>query len=398
MGQKCKIIIFDTNVLLTDPHVLLSYPEAEIVLPETVLGELDKLKTARVDPDLRFRGREVSRLLFELAEGQSLIDGITLPDGGSIRVAPFEYNNHALPDGFSTKSPDDKILATAYLAMQEAGENADFCLMTNDLNMLLKAQNLDIPVTQFGNGNDLTFAKKYVIRPFQRYRVPLTILGISLAVFFAIIFVARSMGDFTGTKSTVLSSEFKALLTPAQKDAYDALTALEQNPADNGSLLQMGNFYYARAQANQQSGDRASEIADAKSGITYYERYLGYVPTDADARADMATLYFYQGDTDRAIQEVAKVLEANPNHVNANYNLGMFYLYGRRDLTAASDQMTNTMKLTVNDGNNHAVYEQAKALLAQIVAEQKAGGTSGSGSSTPDVNNTSGTTEAPATN
>ena len=63
-----KIVVLDTNVLLADPNSVLSFPRAEVVIPETVLGELDKLKTARVDPDLRFRGREVSRILFELSE------------------------------------------------------------------------------------------------------------------------------------------------------------------------------------------------------------------------------------------------------------------------------------------------------------------------------------------
>jgi hypothetical protein len=77
-----KTIVLDTNVLLADPQALLAFPDAEVVIPETVLGELDKLKTSRVDPDLRFRGREVSRMLFELSEQGSLIDGVDLPDGG----------------------------------------------------------------------------------------------------------------------------------------------------------------------------------------------------------------------------------------------------------------------------------------------------------------------------
>ena len=70
-----KVVVLDTNVLLADPQALLSFPRAEVVIPETVLGELDKLKTARVDPDLRFRGREVSRLLFEFSEEGSLDRG-----------------------------------------------------------------------------------------------------------------------------------------------------------------------------------------------------------------------------------------------------------------------------------------------------------------------------------
>ena len=85
-----KIVVLDTNVLLADPNSILSFPRAEVVIPETVLSELDKLKTARVDPDLRFRGREVSRILFDLSEEGSLVEGVELPDGGSLRVMPFD--------------------------------------------------------------------------------------------------------------------------------------------------------------------------------------------------------------------------------------------------------------------------------------------------------------------
>src|SRR5512133_160411 len=99
-----KTVILDTNVLLADPNSILSFPRAEIVIPETVLAELDKLKTARVDPDLRFRGREVSRILFDLSEEGSLIDGVELPDGGLLRVMPFESDMKDLPEGISSRN------------------------------------------------------------------------------------------------------------------------------------------------------------------------------------------------------------------------------------------------------------------------------------------------------
>jgi hypothetical protein len=60
-------------------------------------------------------------------------------------------------------------------------------MVTNDLNMLLKAQTYGLEVERYADGPDGGFAKRYIIRPFQRYRVPLGILGTSLAVFAAII-------------------------------------------------------------------------------------------------------------------------------------------------------------------------------------------------------------------
>lgn len=375
LAGEDSIIVFDTNVLLTDPNALLAYGNAEIVLPETVLSEIDKLKTARVDPDLRFKGREVTRILFEVSGGQSFVDGIDLPNGGRLRVIPFEHNNTDLPDGFSTKTADDKILATVFTLMQEVGPECEkLTLITNDLNMLLKAQTLGICVSQFGTGDDLTFLKKYLVRPFQRYRAPMTILIIAIAIFAAVLVLAYQM-DFGRTKNAAVSTEFKSILSSSQKNAYDALLAIQDNPADSGALLTLANFYYARSQEAQVAGDNATVLADSKVAIRYYEKYLSYVPGDADARADMATEYFYAGNTDRAIQEVAKVLESNPNHVGGNYNLGIFYYFGRRDLTAAASQMKKVMQLTENtngstNDNSHALYEQAKLMLAQIEKDQ----------------------------
>lgn len=384
MDTANTIIVFDTNVLLTDAEALLSYPDADIIVPETVLNEIDKLKTARVDPDLKYHGREVSRLIFDLADGQSFVDGVDLPNGGTMRVVPFEINPAILPDGFSTKTSDNKILATAYqIKVEEAKKSGKkLVLITNDLNMLLKAQTLGIEVEQFGNGDDLTWSKKYIVRPFQRYRVPLTILMISIAIFAAVLVIAvRS--NFGSSSNTAMNTEMRSLLTESQKNAYDALLTLKDNSADQNALLTLANFYNDRATQNQVNGDNAAMLADAKTGITYYEKYLAYAPTDADARSDMATLYYYRGDTDRAIQEISKVLESNPNHTNANYNLGMFYYFGRRDLDAAQNQMKKVMELTssasdTTDSSAHALYQQAKAMLDRIKQDQ-ANGTSNAG-------------------
>ena len=86
-----KTVVLDTNVLLADPRALFAYPGTEIVIPETVLSELDKLKTARIDPDLRFRGREVSRQIFELARDGSLTDGVDIEEGIRIGEALSPY-------------------------------------------------------------------------------------------------------------------------------------------------------------------------------------------------------------------------------------------------------------------------------------------------------------------
>ena len=137
----------------------------------------------------------------------------------------------------------------------------------------------------------------------------------------------------------------------------------------------MGDFYSDAVTQAQAAGDRAAELQYSRQGIKYYDRYLDQEPQDNDARADLASLLFYSGQTDRAIQEVGTVLESNPSHVNGNYNLGIFYWQGRRDLDAARDQMSKVIDLTENDTQQHGALERAKLTLAQIEAERKASGT-----------------------
>jgi len=366
MRAQSKAIVFDTNVLLTDPQSLYAYPGARIIIPETVLAELDKLKTAHVDPDLRFRGREVTRLIFELADGRSLIDGVDLPEGGSLRVVPFEYNNQALPDGFATKTPDDKILATAWLIDDELGDGQQVTLLTNDLNMLLKAQTVGLDVSQFKTGDDISFGKRYIIRPFQRYRVPLTILLFAVALFAAAVVLGITQGGLFRARTTPVSTEFRNLLTADQKGAYDALLLLQDDPKDTEAMLTLAQFFYDRATADQSAGDGASMMADAKNGIKYFTKYLQYYPTAADAQTDMAALYYFTGNTDRAIQVVAQVLELKPDHVKANYNLGIFYLFGQNNLDQAKKQMQRVMDLTKGDAANKTIFDQAQQMIKLI--------------------------------
>ncbi len=359
-----RIVVLDTNVLLADPNSILSYPRDQIVIPETVLGELDKLKTARVDPDLRFRGREISRMLFELSEDASLIDGVELPDGGSLRVVPFDPEIR-LPDGITTRNSDDKIIATAMQVCSAAGPECHVLLVTNDLNMLLKAQTLGVAVTRYGEGVEGGFAKRYIIRPFQRYRVPIGILAVALAVFVAVI-VLTLTNEPAAFDAAKLPTQYRELLSAKQVAAFEALAALEKNPNDREALLTMGNFYFDAVGTAQAAGDQATVIPLSKAGIRYYASYLKELPGDNDARADMASLLFYSGQTDPAIRAAGEVLANDSNHVNANYNLGIFYLQGRQDLKAAADQMRKVVKLTVNDPNAHSAFQQATVLLQNI--------------------------------
>ncbi len=367
-----KVVVLDTNVLLADPNSVLSFPRAEIVIPETVLGELDKLKTARVDPDLRFRGREVSRILFELSEEGSLIEGVDLPDGGRLRVAPFE-NDGSLPDGFQTRNADDRVLATAYQVCKSSDATCEVTLITNDLNMLLKAQTLGVSVERYADGVEGGFARNYIIRPFQRYKTPITILAVALAVFVAVIVIALYIQKPIQNNAQ-LPSELKNVLAPGQLKALDAIQTLQTNSKDPEALLFMSNFYYDLRNSASES-DPVAALDYGRQAIRYFERYMVVSPQDGSAKVDLAALYFYNGQTDLAINLVGEVLKEDKNHVSGNFNLGIFYWKGpQRDFQAAAAQFQKVIDLTKNDAQQHSLFKQAEAFLAQLENEAKSAG------------------------
>lgn len=356
-----RTVVLDTNVLLSDPSVIFAYPDAEVVIPETVLGEIDKLKTSRVDPELRFKGREVSRILFGFSEEGSLIDGVDLPDGGRVRVVPIE-DNVVLPEGMSTRNADDKILAVAFQVCS-AGCEGGLTLVTNDLNMLLKAQTLGLKVErrlelEAGLG-------KRAVRWFQRYKVPLTILAISLGVFAGVLLLSLYTSRLTAEpQQTSVPMEVREVLSQDQLDLLDGMLALQRNQSDANAIKQVGDAYFG---LREQTGNSQY----AAKGIDYYTRYLQLFPDDNDVKTDRAALYFYNGKTDLAIQESTAVLQADPSHIQGNFNLGIFYWQGRTDYANGAQQFKRVIDLATGSTDPLAATagDRARGALQQLQVE-----------------------------
>ena len=140
-----KTYILDTNVLLHDPESLFSFEDNAIVLPLSVIEELDRIK--RRSDEVGRNAREVSRRLDELRMQGRLSEGVGLANGGSVRIEinGSQPDNH--PYGIDLNTTDNRILALAY-ALMNHGQNPGI-LVTKDLNLRIKADVLGLAAEDF---------------------------------------------------------------------------------------------------------------------------------------------------------------------------------------------------------------------------------------------------------
>lgn len=141
-----KTFVLDTNVLIHDPTAMKQFPRHHVVIPVTVLEELDKLK--RMPSDVGRNAREAIRIMDSLKEtGKgNLHEGVKLENGATIRIQ-LEYNlNSTHPLSMSIN--DNRIIITAFL-LQEQGEQVVF--VSKDFAARVKAEALGLKAHDYEN-------------------------------------------------------------------------------------------------------------------------------------------------------------------------------------------------------------------------------------------------------
>ncbi|ALO46756.1 PhoH family protein [Pseudohongiella spirulinae] len=136
--------VLDTNVLIHDPTAVWNFDEHHVVIPMTVLEELDNLKSGRgaVAADCRHAIREIDRILGSAAP-QTVEKGVPIlrpsrkdPQGLlSVVMGETPVDKQILPPHLN----DNKIL-NAVACLKHGHEKQRVVLVTKDINMRLKAR------------------------------------------------------------------------------------------------------------------------------------------------------------------------------------------------------------------------------------------------------------------
>ena len=156
MPSAHRTYVVDTNVLLHEAHSLHAFPDGELIITVDVLEELDQFKSK---PDeLGRTSRRAVRMLDDLRRRGPLAHGVTLDNGGKLRVLMTGFMND-LPINMDPEIPDNRIIAAALHLQRENGGEVVF--VTKDLNARVKATALGIEAADYSGEAQVEFDDLY---------------------------------------------------------------------------------------------------------------------------------------------------------------------------------------------------------------------------------------------
>ncbi|WP_439473576.1 PhoH family protein [Algoriphagus formosus] len=162
-----KIFVLDTSVILYAHNSIMNFAEHDVVIPITVLEELDQFKKG--NDTKNFEAREFIRLLDKLSRDQMIHEWTPLngKTKGNFKVLMNPNNKINANVIFGEEKNDHKILNAA-LYLKENEKNRKVILVSKDINLRLKAKSLEILAEDYETGKiknitELENTGKYVL-------------------------------------------------------------------------------------------------------------------------------------------------------------------------------------------------------------------------------------------
>ncbi len=151
--SKSKIFVLDTSVILFDHLAVKNFQENDIVIPITVLEELDNFKKG--NDTVNFEARQFIRFIDGVSVGQNLNSWIKIDPNKSSKLKVYMNTEHDLlidaTKVFGDRKNDHLILNTT-LATQKEHPDRAVILVTKDMNLRIKARSLGLTSEDYETG------------------------------------------------------------------------------------------------------------------------------------------------------------------------------------------------------------------------------------------------------
>lgn len=143
MTSQQKVFILDTNVILHDSSCIYHFQEHDIIIPITVLEELDNFKKG--SQIINYHARQFIRSLDELSSDKLFNGGMKIgPENGKISIRLEQPMHEDLLTSFpNAEKPDHKILNVAYCQLKDGGDKS-VILVSKDMNLRMKARSIGL--------------------------------------------------------------------------------------------------------------------------------------------------------------------------------------------------------------------------------------------------------------
>jgi tetratricopeptide (TPR) repeat protein len=351
MSSLTRVYVLDTNALLNDPEVIFAFSGAEVIVPGVVLTELDALKHRREDRRIRYHGRRATRLLYELTRRNGLLEGVELENGATLRLDREEEPPDTLAE-LDLRRADDRILAVALRHDRRPGSRTT--LVTNDLNLILRAEVLGLDTYRFEGKLERLRSRR--LGHVQWFRVH----GVTVVLSVLVLAFAIATGYLLATRPAPTSGD--------QLSAVDAGQALERLGA---TAQQLEQHYSVRLQSDPGDVVAATRLGDLLfdqqrylEAVGFYRQALELKPADSNVRTDMGIALLHLGRYREAVEAFDRAILDAPGLALAHYNLGVALAQGGEP-DRAVEELQKALDLAAAGGGDVPVPD-AQTLIQQL--------------------------------
>lgn len=140
-----KTYVLDTNVFIRDPSAFYKFDDNEVVIPDTVIEELDRLK--KREGDIGYNARKTIKEIEKLRKTGDLLKGVVVNNDGLIRVET-DCRDVILPEGWEMNKPDNDIIRVAK-GLKTKGNHV--ILVSKDAIVRIKSTILNVETEDYEN-------------------------------------------------------------------------------------------------------------------------------------------------------------------------------------------------------------------------------------------------------
>jgi PhoH-like ATPase len=149
IGER-KIFVLDTSVIIYDHNAMRNFAEHDVVIPITVLEELDNFKKG--NDTKNYSAREFTRYIDKMSKDS--LQNWTAINGPTRGMFKIEMNSSSKVNAekiFDDRKADHRILNIA-LFTAETNPGRKVVLVTKDVNLRIKAKSLSLLAEDYETG------------------------------------------------------------------------------------------------------------------------------------------------------------------------------------------------------------------------------------------------------